>query len=339
MTCAELESWIAAYADGELEARRGEIVEEHLAQCAACGKLLAEFTALASALRDGLEIVEAPARLHARVMAALPEPEFAGRRRGSVMPPRGWFAFFGLAPAAALALWLLASPPAPIAEGTTPGAGEKRTVLDAPHQEAVPQHQAASGSKPEATSAKPEAKSQEGVASRPSAPAHSRPAAAGGSSRSTTRKQSGKAGTSRGKSPRRPAIVPDTNGSPEPHSLRRLKQLRPRRYHEFLVEAPRRRTPGRRLGRVLQVADDAWRRPMGAQRARSKNVRLAVSDADTRDSRPRVTPHSPDLTPQITVVDYVLPQVQPQPGPSEFLNANDPHAADGVQVTQAVFEF
>ena len=50
--CEKLAKDIVAYADGELPAARAEAVECHLAECAACRRMLDEFRAADDAARD-----------------------------------------------------------------------------------------------------------------------------------------------------------------------------------------------------------------------------------------------------------------------------------------------
>jgi hypothetical protein len=316
MTCLELEPWIAAYADGELDARRGEIVEEHLAECAGCTSLLAAFTTLAATLRDGLETVEAPAALHVRVMAALPEPEAVAPRRTGMTPPRGWFAFFSLAPAAVFATWLLLASPV--------------SVSDTPSSYAVAENAgtpASDGARGGQSAEKPSV------------------------GRKTTRTESGgrrpgagvrpaTLGAKRVKSPSRPKAAPGTSVTPENDPVRRLLQLRPRRYQEFLVETPLRRSPGRRGGRVRLANDGGWSRQVRDDRTPPRRPRSASHSEPRHEKKPKDPGESlwmPDTAPQITVVDYVLPLVQPQP--SGLSEEGETRATDAVQITQAVFEF
>jgi anti-sigma factor RsiW len=91
MNCSEAEVLIHALIDGELDAGHARDVEAHIATCADCSKKLAAFRSM----RQGMAAAElkqaAPARLRARIEAALPPPsprmpaaspvvDFGGRR-------------------------------------------------------------------------------------------------------------------------------------------------------------------------------------------------------------------------------------------------------------------
>src|SRR5207253_1292433 len=68
MTCEQIEVWISAYQDGELDPGRRRRVEDHLATCCPCRELVAEWTALERSLRAEMTRCDAPETLHARVM-------------------------------------------------------------------------------------------------------------------------------------------------------------------------------------------------------------------------------------------------------------------------------
>jgi hypothetical protein len=71
MPCAETESRLHAYFDGELDALAAAAFEAHLETCAECRAALEGLEAMRSALRAELPYERAPAELAARVTAAL----------------------------------------------------------------------------------------------------------------------------------------------------------------------------------------------------------------------------------------------------------------------------
>jgi anti-sigma factor RsiW len=71
MPCAETESRLHAYFDGELDALAAAAFEAHLETCAECRAALESLEAMRSALRTELPYERAPAELAARVTAAL----------------------------------------------------------------------------------------------------------------------------------------------------------------------------------------------------------------------------------------------------------------------------
>jgi anti-sigma factor (TIGR02949 family) len=71
MPCAETESRLHAYFDGELDALAAAAFEAHLETCAECRAALEGLEAMRSALRAELPNERAPAELAARVTAAL----------------------------------------------------------------------------------------------------------------------------------------------------------------------------------------------------------------------------------------------------------------------------
>ena len=71
MPCAETESRLHAYFDGELDALAAAAFEGHLESCAECRAALAGLEAMRSALRAELPYERAPAALAARITAAL----------------------------------------------------------------------------------------------------------------------------------------------------------------------------------------------------------------------------------------------------------------------------
>jgi anti-sigma factor RsiW len=129
MPCAETESRLHAYFDGELDALGAAAFEAHLESCAECRGELRDLEAMRAALRAELPYERAPAALTARITAALDReapPAAPGRgppaRRWSA-PARRWSAHsFGRGVltgagggllAAALAVFLIAPHVAP----------------------------------------------------------------------------------------------------------------------------------------------------------------------------------------------------------------------------------
>jgi Putative zinc-finger len=108
MNCEQIEVWISAYQDGELDPGRRRRVEEHLDNCCPCRELVEEWSALELSMRPEMTRFEAPETLHARVMRQIPEnrPAVAPAGRRGSFTPGGWFTF-GLAPIGALTAWML----------------------------------------------------------------------------------------------------------------------------------------------------------------------------------------------------------------------------------------
>jgi anti-sigma factor RsiW len=269
MKCEQIEPWISADQDGELDARRSRILQEHLACCSACRALSEEGEALALALWSGLSRRAAPDTLHARVMRQIPEPEpvpVRGLRRGFWRPP-GWLSF-GLVPIAAVTAWLLLAPLA-TRPALLPGDRARAVLAEVP---------APGTPAPEST-----------AASKPALPSS---AAAPRVKSTSTREPKLRAPAARVPDPRAtpepPAITrpgkPQGIDHPETEWQHRLRRLRPRRGRYPVAESPRGRWRPRRAHARLILAARPLRSP-------------AVPD-----------PRSP-LSP-ITVVDYVLPEVQ-----------------------------
>jgi hypothetical protein len=115
MNCEQIEPWISAYQDGELQGRRRVVVEAHLECCAACRELVAEWEALERTLCVELTREEAPEMLHSRVMRCIPEPD----RLARIGPAAGWrpggWSLFSLVPFGAAVAWvLLTARPVPV---------------------------------------------------------------------------------------------------------------------------------------------------------------------------------------------------------------------------------
>src|ERR1700677_2846646 len=71
MPCAETETRLQAYFDGELDALAAAAFEAHLESCAECRAALGDLEVMRSALRTELPYERAPAALAARIGAAL----------------------------------------------------------------------------------------------------------------------------------------------------------------------------------------------------------------------------------------------------------------------------
>ena len=82
MPCAESQSRLEAYFDGEVESLAAAEIERHLEQCAECRALLLDLQKLRTALRRELAFAQAPEDLRARIGAALDRESAApGARR------------------------------------------------------------------------------------------------------------------------------------------------------------------------------------------------------------------------------------------------------------------
>jgi hypothetical protein len=271
MNCEELEPWISAFQDGELDSRRRQIVEAHLAGCPECRALSRGWADLARDVRMDLGRLETPERLHARVMSQIPAPAARAAVRSGSRWPRGWPSF-ALAPAAAAAGWLLwVAHPMPRIPPPS------RLSAAVPAVEAVSPTSVMAGTLPvglpandlsmlRLTKLSP---SGAGAGERPKKAAiHSKPVPAPAAESRSDRTQG-----------RRPT---------ESDAVRRLRRLRPRRVRYPLAQyrpgdalRPRRQHPWRTLAARPQ-------RPPVAE-----------------------MPPAPVPTPHIHVVEYVLPAVQP----------------------------
>lgn len=69
MKCRKADSFLHAYADGELTGNRQNSVKDHLAVCEPCRKRVEELVSLEGLLKDSLQIPPVPERLIARTMA------------------------------------------------------------------------------------------------------------------------------------------------------------------------------------------------------------------------------------------------------------------------------
>jgi hypothetical protein len=273
MRCEQIEPWISADQDGELDARRSRILQEHLARCPACRALSEEWEALTLELRAGLTRREAPESLHGRVMRQIPEPEPVPARgaRSGFWRPQGWLSL-GLVPIGAATAWLLLA-----AHATRPALlpGDRgRAVLAAVPALAKPETESTAASKPAPPSSAAPPRAKSGATQQPKRHV---PAARVPGPRAT---------------PEPPAVTrpgkAQGNDHPETELQRRLRRLRPRRGRYPVAEYPR-----------------------GGWRPRRAHSRLILT------ARPAQSPAVPDSQAPappapITVVDYVLPEVQPQ---------------------------
>lgn len=103
MTCDEAKLQLHALLDGELDARRAEEVEAHIAGCASCATEFAQFREIRHAMSGASLRFAAPELLRARINAMVPEPparKSAAPSRRSLL--RG-FAFGSMVSAAAAA--------------------------------------------------------------------------------------------------------------------------------------------------------------------------------------------------------------------------------------------
>jgi hypothetical protein len=319
MNCDHIEPWISAYQDGELDARRRRSVEEHLEGCPACAVLLRELEQLTARLQESLTYEEAPETLHTRVMREIPEPQPALLTPGGFRPPRNWFSF-GLVPIGALTALLLMGPRQ--AQTPVPGVG----ASGGGRTSSVPT-MAVSGEDGRPISGSPSDGEQSitkavGLPREPVKP--SEPSQVKGrpkdSPASTPRTRGGK---NRGEY--RPDLGPL-------HELRRLRP-RPKSYRLVRRENRDRRRPRRDLMVVNlspsrsgpgETHEGGVGGP-GARRPGSSGSEGRTDGAATR----------------IAVVDYVLPEVQPEGG-----TASDPEtrfvlrpADEPYQVSEAVYDY
>lgn len=134
VSCEEATDLLALDAVGALEASDRDLIERHLASCAACKHAAAEYADLASLLPAALEVVPPPARLRRRLMAQVYAESTASarlpwwRRLVAAIPASRTFTAVGaVAVVAAIVLGIYAvagrnTSPAPVAytvSGTT----------------------------------------------------------------------------------------------------------------------------------------------------------------------------------------------------------------------------
>jgi len=96
MNCQEIQRWLGAYCDGELDLPRTLEIEKHLRDCPACAQ--AKETAMLTRKQIRAAAFDAPSNLQSRIRAAvLPETK---RNKPAPRPMRSWFTW-GLSTAAA----------------------------------------------------------------------------------------------------------------------------------------------------------------------------------------------------------------------------------------------
>jgi hypothetical protein len=302
MNCEQIEVWISASQDSELDPRRQRQVDDHLAMCSGCRELAAEWTALESTLRAGLVRLDAPETLHTRVMRQIPEPAAIGRR-GS-WTPGNWFSF-GLVPAGAAAAWmLLVGHPVTSRQPARPS-DPPRVASTVPDPTLNPAEsigtQVSVVKKPPSTDKPASSGNTTGGLEKPTLSTKTTPSARPG-------------GTNNGS---RPKYDP----------IRGLRQLRQRRRNYRMVQNPphHRRHWRRNFARdeSLRMVKDG-RPPVPVQ-------------PPTTNERPLRTARLP----RVTIVDYVLPQV-PTPTTVADGGAETQfvlRSAQPQQVAQAGYEF
>ena len=81
MNCEEAELLLHALIDGELDAGHAREVEHHIAGCARCAALLAEYREMSKLIAEAGPRYTAPPGLRRRIEASLPQPQAAPSRR------------------------------------------------------------------------------------------------------------------------------------------------------------------------------------------------------------------------------------------------------------------
>jgi anti-sigma factor RsiW len=81
MNCEEAEVLLHALIDGELDAGHAREVENHIAGCARCAALLAEYREMSKLIAEAGPGYTAPLALRRKIEAALPQPQAAPSRR------------------------------------------------------------------------------------------------------------------------------------------------------------------------------------------------------------------------------------------------------------------
>jgi anti-sigma factor RsiW len=104
MSCADVETWLHPFVDGELDLVRHVEVERHLAGCERCTRLLEGHKALRVGLKERVPYYRAPAGLEARLRSALREAEAPGRR---LARQRRWLGLAAALAVAAVGIWSL----------------------------------------------------------------------------------------------------------------------------------------------------------------------------------------------------------------------------------------
>jgi anti-sigma factor RsiW len=81
MNCEEAEVLLHALIDGELDAGHAREVEDHIAGCARCAALLAEYREMSKLIAEAGPLYTAPLALRRKIEAALPQPQAVPSRR------------------------------------------------------------------------------------------------------------------------------------------------------------------------------------------------------------------------------------------------------------------
>jgi anti-sigma factor RsiW len=81
MNCEEAEVLLHALIDGELDAGHARELENHIAGCARCAALLAEYREMSKLIAEAGPGYTAPLALRRKIEAALPQPQAAPSRR------------------------------------------------------------------------------------------------------------------------------------------------------------------------------------------------------------------------------------------------------------------
>ena len=83
MTCAETQTLIHGYSDGELDLTKCLEIEQHLETCPACAQAHADIQSVRAAVQNSSLYFETPTGLAKRVQRSLPEASHARRTPGS----------------------------------------------------------------------------------------------------------------------------------------------------------------------------------------------------------------------------------------------------------------
>jgi anti-sigma-K factor RskA len=149
MSCEEATDLLALDAVGALEASDRDLIERHLASCAACKHAAAEYADLASLLPAALEVVPPPARLRRRLMAQVYAESTASARRpwwrrlvAAIPSSRTFTAVGAVAVVAAIVLGIYAvagrsTSPAPVAYTVSGTTATGTLAVDAASAQAV----------------------------------------------------------------------------------------------------------------------------------------------------------------------------------------------------------
>lgn len=115
MDCHELEELAGALALGAVPPTEAESARGHLESCPAAHRSIRELSAVAALLAEAAEPLEPPARLRARILAAVHAEATAGAPKGVAAPPSN----------------VTTLPPRPLVSGESGGAAAARAPLPA----------------------------------------------------------------------------------------------------------------------------------------------------------------------------------------------------------------